>query len=180
VCLSPSLSLSLSFSLSFFLSLFLSFSLSSLSSLSLSLSLFLSLSLSLSRSLTDTHTGNPGVITGEREKVLYIDTLVDFMRRNCFHWAEEAYFVSEKPAEMREQLCRQMMRYRRERKEPREDGWQDTKTRIFGKAHGHKDDLMLALQIALYWFVVKTGDPRFRALCERNGWVVTAPVRAVE
>jgi hypothetical protein len=114
--------------------------------------------------------GRPGVHTGEFEKVVYIDTLVSFLRPGAFHWIAEEHFVSENGPKLRTELCKQMMNYRRERKAPREEGWQDTKVRIFGKASGMQDDLMMALQMAVYWMVIKTGNAEFMSSCAQRGW----------
>lgn len=111
-----------------------------------------------------------GVWTGEYEKVVYIDTLRQYMNTGHVHWAKEDEFISDRPVAVREELCKQMMAYRRERKEPAQEGWNQAKTKIFGKAHGLQDDLMMALQMSLYWGLTKLGDPDFAALRNARGW----------
>lgn len=109
--------------------------------------------------------------TTEFEKVVYIDTLTSFLRPGNFKWVADEHFSSSDGLKMRDMLCKQMINYRRERRNPREGEWNDTtKVRIFGKADGLQDDLMMALQIAVYWMTIKYADAEFMANCARAGW----------
>lgn len=106
--------------------------------------------------------------TGEVEKAVYINTLLDFMRPGRVHWAQ--HFVSERPAAVQKELSQQLCFYRRERREGADPAWQAGKSVLSGKAPGLRDDLMMALQMALYWGLVTLDDPRFQRKRSIEGW----------
>lgn len=116
--------------------------------------------------------GRVGVITGQNEKVAYIEAVRFLMQSKRLSWAADDQLISDRPVKLREEMCKQMMAYRRERKDPREVGWTDTKVKIFGKSHGMQDDLFIALQMAIYWGRHQMlYNSAFQEHCTRMGWM---------
>ncbi len=104
-----------------------------------------------------------GVVTTLSYKILYIATLLDYMRADRLLWADDQCFVTcNGPAKtIQNELCSQMLRYRRDVRHSKTDEAGDGVVRIHGKGRGERDDLMMALQMALYWLSARAHDPAF-------------------
>ncbi len=116
----------------------------------------------------------PGVVTDLTAKKFYINTLQQLMHKGGIVWAEDGVFVStqmEREKAQRE-MCGQMMRYRRDVIKSKTHDSADGTVKIHGKNHSgsERDDLMMALQMAVYWGSTKMSDPHFISMSRRNGW----------
>lgn len=117
----------------------------------------------------------PGVVTDLSAKKFYIHTLQHAMQHKRLAWAGEGVFVSTQAdhGKIQREMCGQMMRYRRDVIKSKTQESAEGTVRIHGKnqSGSERDDLMMALQIALYWGATKMSDPQFIALSRRNGWM---------
>jgi hypothetical protein len=111
--------------------------------------------------------GRYGVHTGEAEKENYAKGLGIIMMDNMLHFAHHVASVDWK--ENRMGLIDQLRVFRREVIESKSPGFSNPKVCYTGKSHGRKDDLVLALQIALYWMAKKRGDLDFIAKYNAKG-----------
>lgn len=109
-----------------------------------------------------TDTSVAGIVTTLTYKKLYIDTLVAYLREHRLVWADDASFVTQGDrVAIQTQLCSQMLRYRRDVQHSKTNDALDGVVRIHGKGRGERDDLMMALQMALYWLSARAHDPSF-------------------
>jgi len=80
-------------------------------------------------------------------------------------------FVSQqRPDVVRRSFREQMAHCREELLKPRDETTGVTRKKITAKAAGHRDDMLIAVQIALHFSALKRMEPAFRATAERFGW----------
>lgn len=118
--------------------------------------------------------GRAGVWTGETEKVLYGSTLERVLANGALSRAKT--FVapssadSQRPERHWDELLKQMATFRRIVHEPTDETSQKFRVTLTGKGGGAKDDLVLALQMALYWGDDVRRDPVFLTMTEQAHW----------
>jgi len=116
-----------------------------------------------------TPRGRVGVWTGPYEKETYAWTLRDIVESECLCFAAE--MIGSNIERDKAELIGQLRRFNMERMEP--------KDLVFGKwkytygaksAGGGKDDLAMALMIAVYWGALKREDPQFLMWARQMGY----------
>lgn len=111
-----------------------------------------------------------GIWTGQAEKEAYVDRMVDALVDNSLCFAKN--MVGQNLAKDRGDLLKQMSKFRREVKPPSDFMFGTAKVAYSGKSSSQKDDLILAVQIALFWGHNKRIDSRFVDFCSSKGWSV--------
>lgn len=124
---------------------------------------------------TKTGSGSKlGVFTSHATKQAYVDIVTDLLRDESLHFTDspvpphtqELSFTT-----MSKLLVEQLKAFRKIKKTPR-DKTADVNTVYFsGKGQGRKDDLLLALMIALYFSGLDRNDPAFRESCRARNIV---------
>lgn len=115
-----------------------------------------------------------GIWTGETEKVLYASTLERVLANNALARAEA--FVAPSSADPQraerhwDELLKQLATFRRIVHQPTDEAFQKFRVTLTGKGGGAKDDLVLALQMALYWGDDVRRDPVFLTMAEQSHW----------
>lgn len=107
----------------------------------------------------------PGVITTEHNKIAYVDTLRRLLEDESIGFATE--MISARPLELKKQLMEQMRMFRRVVQKPRNEEAQSSRVFMTGKGNNRKDDLLLALMMAVYFSRVARNDDKFRVYCEK-------------
>lgn len=92
----------------------------------------------------------PGVLTGAEEKRLYVQYVRQKMSEGKLRFAEELLGESVRIGKQRDELKKQLDAYRCVKKESADPEFVDAKYTYTGKSSGRRDDLCMALQIALY------------------------------
>lgn len=121
-----------------------------------------------------TKKNRPGVWTGEVEKVLYSNTLERVLANRGLTRAHT--LVSPATADPNradahwEFLLKQMNTFRRIVHQPLDEALSKFRVAYTGKGGGAKDDLVLALQMALYWGDDVRRDATFVAAAEEAHW----------
>jgi hypothetical protein len=112
----------------------------------------------------------PGVWTGPTEKENYTAALISLLQDNRLYFAKNT--TSERLAEHQLDLKRQLTVFRKEIKAPVDQVFGRFTVAFSGKAPGKKDDLVLALQICLYWMGRQRGNTDFLAYAKSRHWRV--------
>lgn len=84
------------------------------------------------------------------------------LRRAKTLLSTEAGSASTKVEQRWHKLVQQLSMFRRTVRTPKDEVYQLGKLAFSGKGGGNKDDLVLALQMAMYWGSEVRRDPRFR------------------
>lgn len=118
--------------------------------------------------------GRAGIWTGETEKTLYATNLERIMANNAL--ARAGTFVSPPSADPQrserhwDELLKQLATFRRIVHQPTDEAFQKFRVTLTGKGGGAKDDLVLALQMALFWGDDVRRDPMFLTMAEQAHW----------
>lgn len=113
-----------------------------------------------------------GVMTMNEEKKLYAQDLAMVLSHGQLLYPEESEFISSDSVAVKEELLAQLRQYRRETKMTHQEdaAFADVKETYSGKAGGRKDDLCMALQIALFHGMRKRQSDGYEQLAMVNGW----------
>lgn len=109
--------------------------------------------------------GKLGVITDESNKAAYVDTLRHLLADDRLSHARHTQ--SEDPEACIYALHDQLRRFRRHYVAPREPETQRGRAYMTGKGANRKDDLLLALMMAVYYSLHTRHDPHFKQLYTR-------------
>lgn len=114
----------------------------------------------------------PGVFTHHETKEKYANYLQHKMSNGQLLFAEEMIGNPERLESEKRKLIDQLNNYRMEMRESIHPGLIPDKCFFTGKSGGRRDDLCMALQIAIYQMQLKRDDPDFQQRCAREGWMV--------
>jgi hypothetical protein len=114
-----------------------------------------------------------GVYTGPGEKRRFAEQLEHYLRVDSLTMSDTITSSSDDTNEVRDKLIAQMETYRRDIRAPSDETHGTWKVSYSGKSSGCKDDLVLALQIVLYWSHVQLADDDFIEYCRNGGFSLT-------
>lgn len=113
--------------------------------------------------------GRYGIWTTRDRKMAYCDEI----RRAVPHMRLATVLVTAKPRENIDELCAQLGQFRIEHSFKAKEGESLFCQRVLtGKSTGQKDDLWMALGIAIYYMHRSRDDTAFVDMCEHSGRVL--------
>lgn len=115
---------------------------------------------------------SPGVLTGEKEKAMYVEYTQRMMAGGKLRFADKILGDHNRLLAQKPDLYKQLDAYRRVKKISLDPAFVDDKYTYTGKSSGRRDDLCMALQIALYNMKKKRVDREHIARCQKAGWEV--------
>jgi hypothetical protein len=119
-----------------------------------------------------TARGRVGVWTGPYEKEAYAWTLRDIIESDRLYFAAD--MVGDNIERDKQALISQLRQFRMERMDPLDTAFGKFKYAYTGKTGGgNKDDLALALMIAIYWGQRRREDPQFILWAKEKGFRLT-------
>jgi hypothetical protein len=119
-----------------------------------------------------TARGRVGVWTGPYEKEAYAWTLRDIVESDRLYFASD--MVGDNIERDKQELISQLRQFRMERMDPLDSAFGKFKYAYTGKTGGgNKDDLALALMIAIYWGQRRREDPQFILWAKEQGFRLT-------
>jgi hypothetical protein len=128
--------------------------------------------LSVEKQCTAKNQSRIGVLTGANEKKVYAEDLQMVLSREQLQYPVETEFISQQPEPAKEELLKQLRMYRRETKASNheDEAFALIKETYSGKGGGRKDDLCMALQIALYHGQIKRISNEYEGMALMYGW----------
>ncbi len=111
-----------------------------------------------------------GVWTGETEKERYADSMERALANGQLCYSSEMTGNAVTLPQNKMALEQQLGWFRREVLEPKNPAFGKNKVVFTGKSAGKKDDMVLALQIALYHLEKLKMTQRFIEMARMNGW----------
>lgn len=120
------------------------------------------------------HQNKPriGVLTGAEEKKQYVKDLQNILSNGQACFPDDSMFVTNEPDKCKQLLVQQVLQFRRDEKVSNADdpAFSVVKETFSGKHGGRKDDLAMALQIALHHGAKKRMSDEYERLSFINGW----------
>ena len=98
--------------------------------------------------------GRTGVVTSEHRKVLYVNEIRTLLSMARLKFVDVDIMVGRTTRQDKQTLGEQLKAYKEEIVPGDEYGIRPPKKRYSGKGSGAKDDICLALQLAVYWSMV--------------------------
>jgi hypothetical protein len=119
-----------------------------------------------------TNKARLGVMTQANEKKMYAQDLAMVLSNGQLQYPLDMLFVSQTPVLSKDTLLQQLRTYRRETKMTNNEdaAFAQIKETYSGKGGGRKDDLCMALQIAVYHGMRKRISKPYAQLAENYGW----------
>lgn len=112
-----------------------------------------------------------GVWLTEDIKMVMADQMCGVLENKRIHFYNQ--LVSSKPETQKKKLCDQMRNYRRKVKVAPDPDFQKSKFAMSGKSTGKYDDLLICVQMCLYWGARARETPSFVQKCRRAGIVLS-------
>lgn len=112
-----------------------------------------------------------GVITSEDTKRSYVALLQRLLSDRCLRYVGNPTMVGKEPEKLQRALEDQMRNFRRAVKLPTSPEFQNYTVKLSGKSGNSKDDLVMALMIALHWSSVMRQSRPFQDRAHGHGWV---------
>jgi hypothetical protein len=110
-----------------------------------------------------------GVWTGPYEKESYAFLLREVIEEDTIFFASE--MIGRDPQKQKDLLLTQLRKFHMEKRPPNDPAFGKFKYAFTGKTGGgSKDDLVLALMIAMYWGRRRREHKEFKRLCEEQGY----------
>jgi hypothetical protein len=121
---------------------------------------------------TSKHGGSirPGVLTTKDSKTGYMFATRQLLQCDNLSFAKA--FVSSHPEDVKNALIGQLEQFRKVTKVPKDAEFGTTQVTYTGKSFNSKDDLAMALMMAIYFSFATRASKPFLEIAERNGWVI--------
>jgi hypothetical protein len=115
-------------------------------------------------------TSDPGVWTGPEQKIAGATALQESLRRGNFRFASE-FFTTDKngPEKMKAKIIDQFKHFRKEAKEITNPAFQKPGYTLTGKTTTRKDDLVVCVQLNMYWEAYLCKHPLYLNACKVLG-----------
>jgi hypothetical protein len=113
--------------------------------------------------------GDAGVWTGEAQKKGGAEQMLESLRRGNMRFAKDFVTQHKDPHMMRRKIIDQMKKFRKAPKPLTDPAFQTPKFAYTGKSGNSKDDVVVCIQLNMYWTAVLHASKRYREICNRLG-----------
>ncbi len=114
--------------------------------------------------------GDAGLWTGEAQKQGGAEQLLISLRRGNLRFARHFVTQDKKgPEAMQLKIKDQMKKFRKQPKPMTDPNFQTPKFTYTGKTNGGKDDLIICMQLNMYWTAVLQTSGQYRRICTNLG-----------
>ena len=118
----------------------------------------------------DPHNGgNPGVWTGVEQKVGGAELLLESLRRGNLRFAREFVTQHQSPDSVKDKILKQMAKFRKQPKALKDPAFQKPGWVLTGKSGKDKDDIVVCIQMNMYWKHRNRDAEFYKRICAEYG-----------